>query len=103
MDISHAICYAKDTGADWYDYLRGFFALKPSMFHLSDGDSNSGTDTHSHINDGNYDWGRIIPLLPEDAVITIETKKDSAAGLEDFRKDAKSLKALFLQQNRLGL
>ena len=96
LDISHAISYAHDTGADWHDYLRGFFALKPTMYHVSDGDINSGTDTHTHIKEGNYDWGRIIPLFPDDAVVTIETKKDSKVDLSDFQKDASSFKKLFL-------
>lgn len=96
LDIGHSISYAKNIGADWYAYLRGFLAMKPSMIHVSDGDVDSGADTHSHIGAGNYEWGRIIPMLPENALVTIETKKDSHDSLEDFRMDAANFKRLSL-------
>ena len=88
LDIAHAISYAKNIGEDWYDYLLGFLTMKPTMYHVSDGDINSGTDTHEHIGLGNYPWEMILPLIPAGSLVTLETKKESKESLADFRTDA---------------
>ncbi|MCX5785934.1 MAG: GNAT family N-acetyltransferase [Elusimicrobia bacterium] len=94
LDIGHAISYAKNIGADWYDYLRGFLAMKPAMYHVSDGDTNSGTDTHEHIGSGNYAWDRILPLIPAGSLVTLETKKNSKKNLRDFNEDVQNYRHL---------
>jgi len=93
LDIGHAISYARNIGADWYSYLLGFLDLKPDMYHVSDGIADSGLDTHDHIGTGDYDWGRILPLIPDGAFVTVETRKDAPDGLADFAADAGNLRA----------
>lgn len=94
LDISHAISYAQNTGHDWYDYLRMFLALGPDLFHVTDGDLFSGKDTHEHIGKGNYDWACILPLIPPDAMVTLETRKDSPVCLSDFQEDVANYRKL---------
>lgn len=94
LDIGHAISYAKNIGADWHDYLLGFLAMKPAMYHVSDGYTDSGTDTHEHIGSGDYSWERILPLLPAGSLVTLETKKNSNEDLSDFEADARNYRNL---------
>ena len=94
LDIGHAISYAKNIGADWYKYLLGFSAMKPVMYHVSDGTTDSGTDTHEHIGAGDYAWDKILPLIPPDSLVTIETQKDSKDDLLDFKEDARNYRRL---------
>ena len=71
-------------------------SLKPSMFHLSDvGDMSSPYDAHPHLGTGELDISRLKrDFLPLNAVVSIETNKDSKENLDDFANDIKWLKTL---------
>ncbi len=88
MDMGHGASYAVGLGRDPYSYLREFNALGPAMYHVSDGFIRTGKDTHEHIGSGDFDWPRIFSLIPDGALVTIETRKDSPESLADFRADA---------------
>lgn len=94
LDFGHATCYAAWAGISWQRVIDAFMALKPSLFHLSDGDISSSRDEHRHFGEGNYDLGGIVDRLAQGAVLTIETKHDFPDRLDDFRKDAEYLKGL---------
>ena len=93
LDIGHAFCAANSISANPYDYLREFMMLKPKMFHLTDGDINNPIDEHRHIGQGNYNLLRILGLLPESAIITVETDKDDKQNLLDYEKDIENIYA----------
>ncbi len=99
LDIGHAICSAKAHGEEYLSYLREFIALKPAIYHLTDGDVNQFRDEHRHIGQGNYDMGAILKMIPAEAMITIETNKDSNDNLSDFKKDIEVLKVLWNKLN----
>jgi deoxyribonuclease IV len=94
LDIGHAICSAKAHNCDYLDYLKKFMALRPQMFHLTDGDVDEVHDDHKHIGQGNYNLQKIVAMLPLDAKITVETDKDSEDKLDDYVADITALRRL---------
>lgn len=99
FDIGHAICSAASQKRDAYDYLRAMLALKPAMFHLSDvSDMASPYDSHLHLGSGQLNLKHILEIMDEDAIISLETDKDSREHLEDFRKDA----AIFREREKMA-
>lgn len=94
LDFGHAICAANSQHADPYEYIREMKeALSPSMFHLTDiDDITSEWDSHPHLGTGQLDLGRICSMLPEDAIVTAETNKNSKTDLQDFIPDAQTLR-----------
>lgn len=94
LDIGHAVCSANSQGKEPYAFLRELISLKPAMFHLSDvTDMTSPYDAHSHLGTGWLDiaWLK-SEIFPADAVISVETNKDSKENLADFEKDTIYLK-----------
>lgn len=89
MDVGHAVCSANYQKKDPYKYLQEFKALQPCMFHLSDVlDMKSIYDAHPHLGTGNLDIGRLKhELFPLDAMISVETDKNSKTHLDDFKDD----------------
>ncbi len=87
LDIGHAYCAANHRKIDRDQYLRQFMALRPTMFHLSDGDRDGAIDKHYHLGAGSYDLRSLAQTLPGDAIITFETVKDSATDLGDYVRD----------------
>ncbi len=74
LDFSHAICGANTYNRDIYEVLGEFFAMKPAMYHLCDGDVASTNDSHLHYGEGNYDLARLVnEFTDENALITMET------------------------------
>ncbi len=74
LDFSHAICGANTYNRDIYEVLAEFYALKPAMYHLCDGDVASTNDSHLHYGEGNYDLKRLVnEFTDENALITMET------------------------------
>ena len=94
LDIGHAICSANSHRVDPFCYLAAFSDLEPRLFHLTDGTRDGVYDEHLHIGEGEYDFARIFELLPEHAMITVETVKDSRNHLRDFESDIFALKAM---------
>lgn len=89
LDVGHAICAANSGGVEPYDYIRDFIRLQPSMYHLSDGDGQSGQDSHLNYGKGNYDIAGIVQMIPDDFCLTIETDKSSENNLDDFVQDVR--------------
>ncbi len=92
MDMGHAVCAANGHKKDQHAFLRDFLALKPAMFHLSDGDISSVYDSHKHIGKGSFDLDFFMSIIPADTMVTVETKKDSKNDLIDYEKDVKKIK-----------
>jgi endonuclease IV len=94
LDIGHAICSANSQNKEQYLFLQELTTLKPTMFHLSDiTDMNSQYDTHPHLGTGQLDIERLKrEIFPNDAIISVETNKDSKENLDDFKKDVIWLK-----------
>lgn len=93
LDFGHAICSANSQNKEVYSYCEEFLSLKPQMFHLTDNkDITSPFDSHLHLGDGQLDLDRIKRLLPKDALVTLETVKNSKENLDDFIGDTKCIR-----------
>lgn len=99
LDIGHAICSANDQGFDQLDYIKKFMELKPTMFHLTDGDWAGVDDQHPHLGTANFKLKEIVSLLPADCMLTLETVHDFDDSLADFEHDVAYLRALEKQRN----
>ncbi len=89
FDIGHAVCSAVSQNREPYSFLRELLKLKPAMFHLSDvKDMASPYDEHPHLGVGSLDIPRLKrEIFPVNAIISIETNKDSKENLDDFVGD----------------
>ena len=92
LDVGHCFCAANALKVEPFEYLNRFMQLKPDMYHLTDNEFNSPFDKHYHFGQGNYDIERILTVIPEDSLVTIETNKDFKDNLSDFVKDIEVLK-----------
>ncbi len=90
LDMGHAIYYSAWAETGWEKVINLFMKLGPNVFHLSDGDINSKIDLHLNFGKGNFDLCRIIQMIPSDAYLSIETKKNSKLNLNDFERDVKN-------------
>ena len=89
LDFGHAICAANSLEKDVYEYCKELVRIEPNMFHLTDLDNiKSHYDSHLHLGAGELDLNRIKSLLPENAIITLETEKNSKENLDDFINDS---------------
>jgi sugar phosphate isomerase/epimerase len=96
LDLGHCICAANSLEIPPFTLIREFLDLKPCMFHLSDGDFKSGMDAHLNYGNGNFPIEKILELLPENPMITIETEKNSLSSLNSFVQDVVYLKNIKL-------
>lgn len=89
FDIGHAICSANSQNKEQYSFLHELMSLNPTMFHLSDvKDMNSPYDAHPHLGTGELDIERLKrEIFYSDAIISVETNKNSKENLDDFEKD----------------
>lgn len=92
MDMGHAVCAANGHKKDRRAFIKEFMGLKPEMFHLSDGDTDSVYDSHKHIGKGSFDMAFFVSVIPVGAMITVETEKNSKNDLFDYEKDVKKIK-----------
>ena len=95
LDVGHAVCSAASQGLEPYAYVAELSRrFAPAMFHLSDVlDMSSPYDAHPHLGTGALDIARLKrELFPGDAVISIETVKDSPTDLGDFVQDTRRLR-----------
>ena len=95
LDFGHAICSANSQKKDIYKYCEEFLKLNPKMFHLTDNaDIKSPYDSHLHLGKGQLNILTILQMLNENAIITIETVKNSKENLDDFAEDIQWLKSI---------
>lgn len=95
LDFGHAVCAAISQSIDPYDYINEFIKLNPQMFHLTDNvNVTTGLDTHEHLGTGELDFAKIRSFLPDNAIITLETDKDSKENISDFQSDCEFMRKL---------
>ena len=95
FDVGHAVCAANSLQLVPYTYLQELNALQPKMYHLSDvADMSSPYDAHPHLGTGELDIAKLKKeLFPMDAVISVETNKNSKTELNDFKEDCQWLRS----------
>jgi endonuclease IV len=87
LDFGHAICTANSLEKEPLEFIKGFFALNPGMYHLTDGNYTSEYDSHLHYGRGTYPLKELLIMLPDEAKMTNEAKHDSNIDLNDFKED----------------
>jgi len=92
LDFGHAECAARSIGIDSLEYAQKFIDLKPEIYHISDGESESEKDTHRNFGKGDRNLSKFIKLIPPGVCLTIETPRDEKTGLNDFIDDLYYLK-----------
>lgn len=90
FDFSHAVCSAISLNVNIDAHLKKFFDLRPTVYHMCDGDTTKADDLHLHFGEGNFPLPHFLnDFTAKDAHITIETsiKVEQNAGLkiEDYR------------------
>jgi RimJ/RimL family protein N-acetyltransferase len=98
LDFGHAICAANSFHKDQLQYIKELLLLKPSMYHLTDGDYHSEYDSHLHYGKGNFPIRDILKLIPGGSKITDEAKHNSDDNLEDFKEDMLYATAEYLRR-----
>lgn len=74
FDFSHAICAALSLNMDIETQLKSFYALKPKVYHICDGDITKAEDPHLYLGSGNYPLKHFLnDYTDENAYVTIET------------------------------
>lgn len=95
LDFSHAICAALSLNMDIERQLQDLFALRPSVYHLCDGDIAKAEDLHWHYGAGNYPLKHFLyDLTAADAYITMETGESVFQHNDLWVKDYNYLKSL---------
>lgn len=95
FDFSHAICAALALGEDVDKQLKDFFALKPKVYHMCDGDMSMAKDLHMHFGQGNYPLKHFLNDLTDlDAYITMETGEGVLQHNDLWVKDYHLLKSM---------
>ena len=94
LDFGHAVCSANAQHLNPYEFIHQLMKFKPKMFHLSDINKQSDIyDSHIHFGHGEMDIARLKrEILPSNAIISIETEKNSKNNLLDFEQDVLYLK-----------
>lgn len=95
LDVGHMVASANAHKADWRDYFNAFLALNPKMFHFSDLEADSDIDQHLHFGCGALPIREVLSQLPSDAVISIETVRDSKENLNDYERDVVRLRCVY--------
>lgn len=92
LDLNHAIKAAMTLKKDYHQFIEKFLALKPVMFHISDGSLNIQFDEHLNFGDGEYPLQFLISCLKKqkDTYVTLETPRTSNS-LNDELKNLKVL------------
>lgn len=95
FDFSHAICAAQDLHINIETQLQNFYALKPTVYHMCDGNTTQAKDLHLHFGCGNYPLSHYLnDLTAPDACITIETGEGIPQHVDKAVQDYLYLKSL---------
>jgi len=99
LDVGHAVTAANGFGVSPWEFLEAFFALKPSLLHVTDGHWESLYDEHLHFGEGDFPLEEIVRRIRAAGLdhlpITNEAYKRSSEDLEDFCEDMRSLAKVF--------
>lgn len=95
FDFSHAICAALSLNTDVEKQLKNFYALKPNVYHMCDGNINQAKDLHLHFGQGNYPLKHYLnDYTDKNAYITMETGNGAIQQNDLWVADYQYLKSL---------
>jgi len=85
FDFGHCWSVAYSMKKDPVNLVKEFIQLKPSMYHFSDSIMNREIDSHLSIGFGDADTNLFKSLLPNNAIVTLETEQDYEKQLNDVK------------------
>ena len=91
FDIGHATCAANAQKIDRLEYIKEFLKLNPKMYHISDGNFHGIYDEHKHLGYGTFPLKKLLRIIPQNSMISIETEKSSQENLNDFEEDIRNI------------
>lgn len=97
LDFGHAIYYSAACGLDYHRVIKEFIKYSPSVFHLSDGIYSSHTDIHLNFGKGEFNMRELISFIPQDAMLSIETPRNSKGRFQEFVEDVRSLQEVLIK------
>ena len=87
LDFGHAIAAANSHHRNPILFLRGFLDLKPTMYHLTDGDLKSELDSHLPYGRGNYPIPELFSMIEDGALVTDEASRTDPERLDEYLAD----------------
>lgn len=101
LDFGHAFCAANSLGKDPMEWVKTFLGLPIKMFHIGDGDRHSVLDSHQHFGEGNLPIEEFLKCIPDESMVSVETRMDPQQQLQDCAVDFSFLRNL-CQTNRVS-
>ena len=99
LDFTHAACAAQSQKVNVMEIIREFMEFHPKVFHLSGGNASSEKDIHLSLGKGSLNIAEFLSVIPEGALVTIETPRDPSRGLEDFVDNIDFLRTLISKRS----
>ncbi len=93
LDVGHAIVAAHNLGIDFLPLLHQLLSLRPTIFHLNDGLTDSSHDNHLHFGEGNFPIKEILTIIPQGSMVSLENEKNLNGDLADFIADVAYIKS----------
>ncbi len=98
LDFGHALCAANALGIAPMPFVEEYMALRPALYHISDGHYQGVRDVHLGIGEGDFPLAQLLALLPSSSaahtLLTLETPRQNMYSLSEAEKDAHALLAL---------
>ncbi|MDR2999717.1 MAG: sugar phosphate isomerase/epimerase [Fibromonadaceae bacterium] len=91
FDFGHAVCTANSLKKEPMELIEEFLALKPQMYHLTDGIFTNEKDEHLRYGKGSFPLADFLKLIPQGAKVTNEARHDFKDSLDDFLEDVGKL------------
>jgi deoxyribonuclease IV len=87
LDLGHAIYAANTLKIDKFNFIKSFMAIRPKVFHLSDGFCDSTKDCHCNLGEGDFDLRKILSYIPKDSFVTLEINHNFKSGITNFEEN----------------
>lgn len=96
LDFAHAAKAAVSLKKDYKEYLKGFLAFEPKVFHISDGMLSSEKDEHLNFGKGEFDLEYLLRCVSNSSSIfmTIETMRANQQSLEEHIQNVSFLRTI---------
>ncbi len=85
LDFGHASLCAYGFKREHVEFVKDLFKLNPVYFHISDGHAENDKDEHMHLGEGNLDLASFKRMIPDSAMVAIETRPELEKQMNDIR------------------
>jgi len=87
LDFGHAIAAANSYKEPIEEFILRFLALKPRMYHLTDGELASELDHHNRYGEGSFPLRELLSYVPTGARVTDEAMRTDPNSLNEYVHD----------------